>query len=79
MGSFDEVRGVLYLGCTGKTALKAHMKSLDADDSQGGLPSFTVLGDIFIKNAYVVLSYDGSKLDKPSVGIGHRTDLPVVM
>lgn len=46
---------------------------------KGGLTHFTVLGDIFIKNQYVVLSYDGGKLDKPSVGLGHRTDLPVVM
>lgn len=39
---------------------------------------FTVLGDIFIKNNYAVLSYENGKLDKPRVGIGMRSDVPYV-
>jgi hypothetical protein len=47
---------------------------------QGGMSHFTVLGDMFIKNQYVVLSYVLSyEKDVPQVGLGGRTDVPVVL
>ncbi|WWC85949.1 uncharacterized protein L201_000819 [Kwoniella dendrophila CBS 6074] len=47
---------------------------------QGGMDGFTVLGDMFIKNHYVVLSY-GSEQDgnKIQVGLGDRTDIPTIL
>ncbi|WVQ93810.1 hypothetical protein IAU59_000888 [Kwoniella sp. CBS 9459] len=45
---------------------------------QGGMDSFTVLGDMFIKNHYVVLSY-GESGDHPQVGLGDRTDVVTVL
>ncbi|EIW67983.1 hypothetical protein M231_05556 [Tremella mesenterica] len=42
---------------------------------QGGMSSFTVLGDMFIKNHYLVLSYGSERMDNISVGLGDRTDL----
>nr|XP_019048892.1 hypothetical protein I302_02671 [Kwoniella bestiolae CBS 10118]OCF27822.1 hypothetical protein I302_02671 [Kwoniella bestiolae CBS 10118] len=47
---------------------------------QGGMEGFTVLGDMFIKNHYVVLSY-GSEANggRIQVGLGDRTDvLPIL-
>jgi hypothetical protein len=43
---------------------------------QGGMPYFTVLGDMFIKNHYVVLSYEGAK---PQVGLGERKDVSPIL
>jgi len=48
-------------------------------DSQGGVPHFTVLGDLFIKNHYIALAYSDDKLGKPKVGIGRRPDVGVVL
>ncbi|OCF36137.1 hypothetical protein I317_01026 [Kwoniella heveanensis CBS 569] len=45
---------------------------------QGGMDSFTVLGDMFIKNHYVVLSY-GQSGDKPQVGLADRTDVVPIL
>ena len=45
-------------------------------DGQGGMPYFTVLGDMFIKNHYVVLSYEG---EVPQVALGDRTDVPLIL
>ncbi|WVF66186.1 hypothetical protein IAT40_000926 [Kwoniella sp. CBS 6097] len=45
---------------------------------QGGMDSFTVLGDMFIKNHYVVLSY-GESGDHPQVGLGDRTDVVPIL
>jgi len=47
-------------------------------DHQGGVPQFTVLGDVFIKNHYIALAYSDDKLGKPKVGIGRRSDVGVV-
>ena len=44
-------------------------------DGQGGMPYFTVLGDMFIKNHYVILSYGSDKQDNIQIGLGDRTDL----
>jgi hypothetical protein len=44
---------------------------------QGGLPYFTVLGDMFIKNRYVVLSY-GQDQTNIQVGLGDRADIPPI-
>ena len=40
------------------------------------MPHFTVLGDIFIKNKYVVFSYED---DVPTVGLGERVDVPLIL
>nr|XP_031863587.1 uncharacterized protein CI109_000839 [Kwoniella shandongensis]KAA5530659.1 hypothetical protein CI109_000839 [Kwoniella shandongensis] len=42
---------------------------------QGGMSSFTVLGDMFIKNHYVVLSYGSDGEGSIQVGLGDRTDI----
>lgn len=41
--------------------------------NQGGMPYFTVLGDIFMKHHYVVLSYGSDKADDIRVGLGGRS------
>ena len=46
---------------------------------QGGVAQFTVLGDVFIKNHYIALAYSDDKLGKPTVGIGRRPDVGVVL
>ena len=43
------------------------------------MPSFTVLGDMFIKNHYVVLSYGSEAEEDIRVGIGRRTDIAPVL
>lgn len=45
--------------------------------AKGGMPYFTVLGDMFIKNHYVVLSYEHE--GQPSVGLGDRIDVSVIL
>ncbi|WWD09086.1 hypothetical protein V865_007206 [Kwoniella europaea PYCC6329] len=47
---------------------------------QGGMESFTVLGDMFIKNHYVVLSYGSAENgNKIQVGLGDRMDIPPIL
>jgi hypothetical protein len=48
-------------------------------DKQGGVPRFTVLGDVFIKNHYIALAYSDDRLGKPKVGIGRRPDVGAVL
>lgn len=45
---------------------------------QGGLDAFTVLGDLFLRNHYLALSYgpDGKTL---SAGLGARTDVQPIL
>lgn len=69
----------MYLWCTGEYASWRHPLISRVADAKGGVPQFTVLGDIFIKNHYIVLSYDDDKLSKPKVGIGRRVDVGVVI
>ncbi|ORY34278.1 aspartic peptidase domain-containing protein [Naematelia encephala] len=45
---------------------------------QGGMEAFTILGDMFIKNHYVVLSY-GSTGDQLEVGFGDRVDVQPIL
>ncbi|WRT63697.1 uncharacterized protein IL334_000620 [Kwoniella shivajii] len=45
---------------------------------QGGMEGFTVLGDMFIKNHYVVLSY-GNDGNETQVGLGDRTDVAQIL
>jgi hypothetical protein len=52
---------------------------VDRANDQGGVPRFTVLGDVFIKNHYIALAYSDDKLGKPKVGIGRRPDVGVVL
>ena len=47
--------------------------------AQGGMPTFTVLGDMFIKNHYVVLDYGSYKEDNIRVGLGDRTDIASIL
>ncbi|WWC58255.1 uncharacterized protein I303_100793 [Kwoniella dejecticola CBS 10117] len=47
---------------------------------QGGMETFTVLGDMFIKNHYVVLSYGSSANgNRIQVGLGDRPDVGVIL
>ena len=65
----------VYLWCSSEQTLDVLMRA----DYQGGVPRFTVLGDVFIKNHYIALAYSGDKLGKPKVGIGRRPDVGVVL
>lgn len=46
---------------------------------QGGNTDFTVLGDVFIKNHYVVFSYGSRQQDNLQIGLGDRADLPKLL
>jgi hypothetical protein len=67
--------GNVYLWCTSEQTRITLIRS----DGQGGVPRFTVLGDVFIKNHYIALAYSDDKLGKPKVGIGRRPDVGVVL
>ena len=43
------------------------------------MPYFTVLGDIFIKNHYVVLSYGSDDEGNIQVGLGDRADVAPIL
>ena len=44
------------------------------------MPYFTVLGDVFIKNHYVVLSYGSNKENVDiRVGLGDRNDVAPIL
>jgi hypothetical protein len=73
MEGFDDISRHVHLWSAGEAA---DARLLSRADRQGGMPHFTVLGDMFIKNHYVVLSYEGNK---PQVGLGERTDLPLIV
>jgi hypothetical protein len=67
--------GNVYLWCSSEQTLDVLMSA----DDQGGVPRFTVLGDVFIKNHYIALAYSDDKPGKPKVGIGRRPDVGVVL
>ncbi|WWC66691.1 uncharacterized protein I206_100595 [Kwoniella pini CBS 10737] len=47
---------------------------------QSGMENFTVLGDMFMKNHYVVLSYGSNANDNQiQVGLGHRVDVGSIL
>jgi len=45
---------------------------------QGGSEQFTILGDVFIKNHYLVFNYGDAKNYTLSIGIANRTDIPYI-
>ncbi|CAD6586198.1 MAG: hypothetical protein CYPHOPRED_003444 [Cyphobasidiales sp. Tagirdzhanova-0007] len=46
---------------------------------QGGSPSYTILGDVFIKNHYIVLNYGNNKNFSLSIGFANRTDITPIL
>lgn len=46
---------------------------------QGGSETFTLLGDVFIKNHYLVLNYGSTSAYKLVVGLANRTDIPPIL
>jgi hypothetical protein len=68
----------VYLWCTSEQTRQTRDGLIRAD-GQGGVPRFTVLGDVFIKNHYIALAYSDDNLGMPKVGIGRRPDVGVVL
>ncbi|KAK8845468.1 hypothetical protein IAR55_006181 [Kwoniella newhampshirensis] len=59
--------------------VSSQYKGMCISGVQGGMSSFTVLGDMFIKNHYVVLSYGSEGEDDIQVGLGDRTDIATIL